>query len=231
MHNQLIVRTTPENLEQIKRIIRRLDVAPRQLLITVRQGAVAKASGSSAAISGRLRWGDRSRLSLPDRGADGLSIEQRSRSGAIRGRVQAFHAHSDDESVQQVRVLEGHEALIQIGQAIPMTDYFAFLGPDTAQVRTEYLDVTRGFAVVARLSGDRVTLHISPWRERLTTMGGTGEFEVQRLHTTVTGRLDEWMDIGGAIQGLVTREAGTAYRITIQAEDRRQVLLKVEEVP
>jgi hypothetical protein len=76
-----------------------------------------------------------------------------------------------------------------------------------------------------------VTLHISPWRERLTTMGGTGEFEVQRLHTTVTGRLDEWMDIGGAIQGLVTREAGTAYRITIQAEDRRQVLLKVEEVP
>jgi hypothetical protein len=229
MNDQLIVRTTPENLEQIRDVLRRIDRAPRQLLITVKQGTRTDISEDSAAFSGRLRPEDRTRLSIPDRGTGGLSVERRSGRSAIRGRVDILRTQSDDENIQQVRVIEGREALIQIGKSVPVTDYTDTFDDVEGQVLTEYLDVTTGFTVVARVNGDRVRLDISPWRENLSA-AGSGDVQVQRLHTTVTGRLGQWLDIGGSGQGLSERESGIVYRITTHVEDRHRVLLKVEEV-
>ncbi|MGH8635349.1 MAG: secretin N-terminal domain-containing protein, partial [Burkholderiales bacterium] len=58
---QLVVRTTPANLEEIKRILASLDTAPRQLLITVRQDAESGRSRSSAEVSGSV-GGDHGRV-------------------------------------------------------------------------------------------------------------------------------------------------------------------------
>src|SRR5688572_22161415 len=51
---QLVVRTTPANLDEIKRILASIDTAPRQLIITVRQDAEASSSASSAEVSGSV---------------------------------------------------------------------------------------------------------------------------------------------------------------------------------
>jgi hypothetical protein len=54
LQSQLIVRTTPANLEDIKRILASVDVMPRQLLITVRQDADITNERSGATVSGSV---------------------------------------------------------------------------------------------------------------------------------------------------------------------------------
>jgi hypothetical protein len=53
---------------------------------------------------------------------------------------------------------------------------------------------------------------------------------VQRVSTTVSGRLGEWMEIGGIISGRSFEESGDVYRTTRATGDNRRVLIKVEEV-
>src|SRR5688572_3259939 len=54
LQGQLVVRTTPANLDEIKRILATIDVAPRQLMITVRQDADTARRQSRAEISGEM---------------------------------------------------------------------------------------------------------------------------------------------------------------------------------
>ena len=58
---QLVVRTTPANLDEIKRILASIDTMPRQLLITVRQDADVDRSRSAAEVSGSV-GGDHGRV-------------------------------------------------------------------------------------------------------------------------------------------------------------------------
>ena len=51
---QLVVRTTPANMDEVKRILASLDRAPRQLIISVRQDAEAERSRSAVEISGSV---------------------------------------------------------------------------------------------------------------------------------------------------------------------------------
>src|SRR5258706_15326332 len=48
MQNQLIVRTTPANLAELKQVLATLDAQPRQLMITVRQDAVLERERTQA---------------------------------------------------------------------------------------------------------------------------------------------------------------------------------------
>jgi hypothetical protein len=86
---------------------------------------------------------------------------------------------------QRVQVLEGGHA-------------FIFTGQSSAQ-----RDRASGFEVVPRLSGELVQLDISQQRE--------ARMQGQRLSTSVSARLGEWVDVGGA--------------------ESRRVWLKVEELP
>jgi hypothetical protein len=94
---------------------------------------------------------------------------------------------------------------------------------------TEYRDVTTGFYVRPRLSGDRVMLDISPQRESLSgdVRGGVS---VQRVVTTVSGRLGEWIEIGGIGHDASGQQAVLLGRASSTASERSRVLVKVDEV-
>src|SRR3990172_4703612 len=49
---QLILRTTPANLAEIRTLLDKVDIAPRQLLITVRQGAQRDTQRDEIKMSG-----------------------------------------------------------------------------------------------------------------------------------------------------------------------------------
>jgi hypothetical protein len=47
----------------------------------------------------------------------------------------------------------------------------------------------------------------------------------------VSGRLGEWLELGGIAQESVQRDSGTVYRRSVTGQDDRRVFLKVEMIP
>jgi len=235
LQGQLIVRTTPANLEEVKRILASIDTAPRQLLITVRQDADINRSRASAEVSGSV-GGEHGRVTVPgspDQRGGNVVIGE----GDNRVRVQAADGLrvESDRNTQTVRVLEGREAFVHVGQSVPVRERqvrrVVINGQLVKQVveGTQYRDVTTGVYVLPRLSGDRVTLDISPQREMLSRQV-PGAVNVQGMVTTVSGRLGEWMEIGGISQGSSGQQTVLIGRTTTATRDDRRVLVKVEEV-
>lgn len=234
---QLVVRTTSANLEEIKRILASIDTAPRQLVITVRQDADSGRRDSAAGISGTV-GSERGRVTLPDnRDRRGGSVVLQEGDDRLRARVVESNTSSSDRNTQSVRVLEGREAYVQVGQSVPLRERqirrTVVGGQVVEQVigGTQYRDVTTGFFVLPRISGDRVTLDISPQRETLSgQVRVRGNVNVQSVVTTVSGRLGEWMEIGAVGQDASGQETVLLGHSGTESRDSRRVLVRVEEV-
>jgi len=235
LQGQLIVRTTPANLEEVKRILASIDTAPRQLLITVRQDADTDRSRASAEVSGSV-GGEHGRVTIPgSRDPRGGNVVIREGDDRLRVQVAEGRRVESDRNTQTVRVMEGREAFVHVGQSVPVRERqvrrVVINGQLVEQVvdGTQYRDVTTGFYVLPRLSGDRVTLDVSPQRESLSRQI-PGAINVQSLVTTVSGRLGEWMEIGGVSQDASGQQTVLIGRTTAATRDDRRVLVKVEEV-
>ncbi len=233
---QLIVRTTPENLAEIKRILASLDSAPRQLLITVRQDADLDRQRSTAGVSGSV-GGENARVTVPPASREryGGSVVLREGDNRIRAHVLESGSAGTDRNTQTLRVMEGREAFIRAGQSVPVrgrqVTRTVVGGQVVEQVvdTTQYRDVTTGFYVRARVSGDRVVLDVSPQRETLS-QDIRGGVNVQRVVTTVSGRLGEWMELGGVGQTATAEQSVLLGRASSATRDDRRVLIKVEEI-
>jgi len=232
---QLIVRTTPANLAEIKRILANLDTAPRQLVITVRQETGVERSRSSAEVSGSV-GGDHGRVTIPGSGGTrGGNVVLRDGDDQLRVNVLEGTSSETDRSEQTVRVMEGREAFVRIGQSAPVRErqvQRTVVGGRVVEQVVEgaqYRDVASGFYVLPRVSGDRVTLDVSSQRESLSRRSA-GNVNVQSLVTTVSGRLGEWMEIGGVGQDAAGQQSVLLGRTSTASRDNRRVLIKVEEV-
>ena len=236
LQGQLIVRTTPANLEEVKRILASIDTAPRQLLITVRQDADIDRSRSSAEVSGSV-GGEQGRITIPPGSRDprGGSVVIREGDNQVRAQAVENRSVESDRSTQAVRVMEGREAFVRVGQSVPVRERqvrrVMINGQMVEQVvdGTQYRDLNTGFYVLPRLAGDRITLDVSPQREALSRQV-PGAVNVQSVVTTVSGRLGEWMEIGGIDQDASGQQAVILGRTTTTTRDSRRVLVKVEEV-
>ncbi len=231
---QLIVRTTPANLEEIKRILASLDTAPRQLVITVRQESEVDRSRSSAELSGSV-GGDHGRVTIPGSGdTRGGNVVLRDGDDRLRVNVLDGSSSERDRSEQTVRVMEGREAFVSVGQSVPVRErqvQRTVVGGRVVEQVVEgaqYRDVASGFYVLPRVSGDRVTLDVSSQRESLSRRPA-GTVNVQSLVTTLSGRLGEWMEIGGVAQDASGQQAVLLGRSATASRDSRRVLIKVEE--
>ena len=90
-------------------------------------------------------------------------------------------------------------------------------------------DLGTGFVAVPRLAGDRVTVEISP---RDDTPGPLpGSVSSQRLVTTVSGRLGEWMELGGSGTEQSASASGIVRYSTQSASGQRRLLLRIETLP
>ncbi len=235
LQGQLIVRTTPANLEEVKRILASIDTVPRQLLITVRQDGDTDRSRSSAELSGSV-GGGHGRATIPgNRDPRGGNVVIREGDDRLRVQVAEGRSVESDRNTQTVRVMEGREAFVRVGQSVPVRERqvrrVVINGQVVEQVvdGTQYRDVTTGFYVLPRLSGDSVTLDVRPQRETLSRQV-PGAVNVQSVVTTVSGRLGDWMEIGGISQDVSGQQAVILGRTTTTTHDTQRVLVKVEEV-
>ena len=221
IQNQLIVHTTPQNLAEIRAVLERIDTLPRRLLISVRQdtdtvSAVDGVSASGRAASGR---GEVSIGNPPTGTGVGVQVYSTTRSGS-------------DRANQQVQALEGQPAMIHAGRSIPVPVRQFVRGPSGVQAvdSVEYREVSTGFQVVARLSGDEVILDILPQRQSVASGALPGSVDTQQIATTVRGRLGEWIDLGGSARSSDDRQSVLLGRAGASAASERRVLVKVEEL-
>lgn len=235
LQNQLVVRTTPANLEEIRRILASVDTMPRRLLVTVRQDADSERHRRAAEVSDSV-GSDRARVVVPGSGdRRGGNVVLQDGDDQVRGRVLDSRSADTDRNTQTIQVLEGSSAFIRVGQSVPVPSR-QFVrsvvgGRVVEQVvdTVEYRDAATGFYALPRVMGDRVTLDISPQRDTLNRQI-PGAVDVQRVVTTVSGRLGEWIEIGGLDQSRSEQRSHILGSSSRTGTDNRRVLIKVEEL-
>jgi len=230
LQNQLVVRTSPANLNDLKKVLATIDAMPRQLLITVRQDAAVDRERSEVQAGGRIVTGV---------GSVVVGDAPRGGESGLRGRLDNTRALSEDRSAQSIQVLEGNSAYIQFGQSVPVAQpqvtrtMINGKPVDRVSNNVDYRDAQTGFHVLPRLAGDRVTLEISPQRDTFAAPVQNlpaGSVNTQRAATTVSGRLGEWMEIGGVAQSATNQQTVILGSTRETSSDNRRILVKVDEI-
>ena len=185
-YNQLIIRTSPANLAQIRAALQAIDTPARRLVISVRFDRAEDASARG--IQGDAR------------------ISNRGSSAEVR--IRDSRSSAGEQVDQRIQVIEGGQATISSGES------------------RFYADAATGFRVIPRLSGGGVTLEILTQQENFTRGGA---IQGQQAASTVSGRLGDWFEIGGAASAAARQESGIlSSRETTRSSDRR-IWVKVEE--
>lgn len=234
MNNQLIVKTTANNLDEIRQILQTLDKAARRLMIYVKQDIDGETYDTEQSVSGTYSKGD---IRISNRTGpgprEGVEIGVKDGQGnKIRYRDLSTRSTLEDKNTFQVQTVEGQAAFIQSGQSVPIASQNAYVsgGHVIIQDNIEYRDVTSGFYVLPRLSGNRVTLLISPNLSRINPQHGA-VFDIQNVETTTSGYLGEWINIG-AVNSNVNDNSSAILRSTRhQNQENRSVYVKVVEIP
>jgi hypothetical protein len=221
--NVLFVRADAATARQVREAVASLDRAPRQLLITVGQATGAQDSGTSVRGSGTIGSGDMQvGVNRPPATSAGGQVVVRSGT-----------ARDDIRNVSSVRALEGYETYVSLGQSHPVTSTTVTGGvhyPPVVSQSTEFRDVQTGFYATPRVSGDRVTLEISPRQQRSTGIGRDVPVATGSITTTVTGRLGEWLQIGGSSDGSGRSDRGLVTWGTRSDLTQYSAWVKVDEV-
>lgn len=237
MNDQLIIRTDPDNMADLKNVLATLDRRLRQLRISVRQDVSAEADFREDEINARFGSGDFSgsigSAQGGRRGAPGASVGI----GDGRNRID-YHNFStrreDDNNLAHfVTTVEGRPAFINAGQVVPLANRSVLATPygGVVQDTIQYRDVGAGFYVTPRLVGDGgVNLEISPYAEALDR-SGSGVINTRGVNTVVNGRIGEWIPLGGASDSSRNNTSGIAWRSRGSGKDAYDVWVKVEVVP
>ena len=193
MSGQIIVRASPQNIAELRRVLESIDTPARRLLISVTQDAATATRSASVGVGLRGR---------------GHEVELAVAAGERR-------SLGTENIAQQVQALEGSPAVIAVGTAVPTA--VTTWGPNGVVTTTGgFAQFDTGFSVTPRLAGERVFLDIAPQR---ASVHAGGSASVQRVATSVSGRVGEWIPLGGvsteravqgaSIGGITGRSAGS----------------------
>ena len=205
--SNLLVKTTPDRLAEIRSIVQQLDVRQSNLVITVMQSRQTTAEELNAAA--------RVQMNVP--------VDAPLRAGGrIIGHLYQTQDKRADENTQTIRTMEGVPAHIKAGNIYPR-QFSSSYGYATA---TDFTEATTGFAVIPRLAGEQVILSVSPWSDK---MNGRGQIETQNAQSTIRINLGEWVELGGI--GENTSNTNSALVNTRQVgESQMHILVKVDRV-
>jgi len=190
MQNQLIFRTSPENMAEIEQVIASMDVARSNLKITVNRQNNLDSTQHGVDVSGRKRIGNAaiSTNRYPRQARDGVQIDIQNNSSTTKQNNQQF-----------INVVDGEFAFIQVGQSVPFTQEWRIFTHRYTHIQrtTEFIEVSTGFAVRPRSIGGHIELDITP---RIAQLNQQGFIDFEALRTVVRVNKGEWFDLGGAMQ-------------------------------
>ncbi len=231
MRGRLIIRTTPDNLQEIKQLLNEIDTAPRRLIITVKQDVGRAAARQLLRLSGNVSKKEK-RVKTHGRTSNrGLIIDHGYGDDNLTVQVLNYQELESDKNTQRLQVLDGSHAFIYIGKSLPIPLHNIIHTPQGTRVieSVQFRDATTGFTVVPRVNGKRVTLEINSQRNTPNRQL-PGSINIQHIITSVSGRLGEWIDLGDLAQNK-SDQASTpnSPHSDMIINEQRTVLIKVEE--
>jgi len=211
MQNKVVVRSTRANIAELRKVLDVVDNAPKRLMISVRQEESAAGTGTDLEVKGRVGTG-------PD---------------TLEGRARGTQSGRSGGSTQTVQVLEGNAGLIRFGVSVPILNREITSAPGGAVKQkdsVEYRDVVTGLYAQPRVHDDDVTVQLATRRDSVVD-NRRGQIQIQRVESVVSGRLGEWIEVGGILQDEVRDETGTVYYRSGTSADQRKILIRVDELP
>lgn len=220
MGNKLVIKAAPERVSEIKRLLVDLDRPPKRLQITVGKGEDRARSSSGYRASADIKAGN-SQISI---NSPGVPVD----SSRAHVRLHDRNSTKTQSSQQFVQAMEGQSAYIGSGLRVPLQTTERYYGGGLPYQRstTQLHDVTRGFYVVPRVSGDTVTLEIAQHDDKPGRRHGV--IDTQRVDTVVRGRLGEWIDLGGLDTTRSDSQGGIGRSVNTQEGQLQGIQVKVE---
>jgi hypothetical protein len=189
MGNSLVLKASPQQVREVRKLLLEIDRPPRRLLITVSKQGDSTRGSSGYSAGADIRAGD-GQISI---NSPGRPVDE------TRARVHIFDADGRQSRTtgQQVQALEGRPAFIASGTRLPVHDVERYTRHGRIYERnvTRLYDASSGFYVVPRVNGEYVTLEINQRDDR--PGGYRGVINTQSADTVVRGRLGEWLSLGG----------------------------------
>jgi hypothetical protein len=220
MGNNLVLKASPQQVREVRKLLQEIDRPPRRLLITVSAGAgsMLGSSGYSAGADIKTGNGEISINSPRHAGDD-------SRAHVY---IQDSSGRRTSSAGQKVQALEGHPAFIASGTSIPYpgVERYTVNGQVLERTVTRSYNTGSGFYVVPRVSGDFVTLEIRQRNDQPGMRGGV--IDTQRANTVVRGRLGEWISLGGVNTTSSSSRGGLGRSQTTRGSVVQQVGVMVE---
>jgi type II secretory pathway component GspD/PulD (secretin) len=229
---KIFLRSSSETLAQVKEMIDALDVAAKTLQISVFQGSTRGLGALGIGASIQVESDDAS-VGIGTGGnkkaTGGGSITYSTSNGSGSINSTSTRLRLEDNPIHQVRVTAGTEAYIETGEQIPYFSGTNWIVPKAVAGGIEYKDVTTGFYVLPRIHGDNVTLQVSPFKNSQSNARG-GNIETQHANTTITGRIGEWLLIGGVTEQLKRAQSGTGSYSSTQSRNNESIWIKADLV-
>lgn len=190
MQNNLIIRTSRNNMAEIEQLVSSLDTVRQNLKITIRRNNKSDLGQSRTEITGRTR-------------IDNVTVDTVSRrinkQNSLALDIENYQHKSNLSHEQFIRVADGEQAFISVGQSIPYTQEWISLTNRYIGIQrsTAFINIDTGFAVRPRTIGNQVELDITP---RFSQLNRNGFIDFTTLTTTVRVNRGDWLDIAGMMQ-------------------------------
>ncbi len=211
---KLIIKSTPDNIDDIKGMIKQIDYDQTQLLIHVSVNNRTSMQQSEISAGAQIS-NDKARVQIGET------------DDKVKYQAKIFdNRHNRHQPVSQiVRVSEGYWATIQMGQAIPIANRIR--NPDGTVTETlEYHQVTTGFRVRPRINGSTVILDVAPQSQSVDP-ANSGSINTSELQTTISGPLGEWIHLGGTLEHSTSTGSGITHRTRVRETTHNQIWIKV----
>lgn len=228
---KIFLRSSRDTLADVREMVAAIDQPVKTLQISVFQGSTRGLSELGIGGNLQLESGD-GRISVgtggSNNGAGSVNYSNNGVSGSAT--VTSTQKRLQNNPIHQIRVSAGNEAYIETGKQIPYFSGAYWLRPGRTAGAVEFKDVVTGFYVLPRISGDRVTLQISPFKNEASHAGG-GNIQTQSARTTISGPVGEWLLIGGVSEQLKRAQSGTGTRLSTQSRNNESIWIKADLVP
>lgn len=218
---QIFLRTDAKTLEEVTRLLQVMDKAPRNLVIKVRNNLDSESKSTDFNTSGNYEVIDDVRVVVGDNPP---------RDKGTKIKINSNRNSTDRDTEHMIRVIEGGQAFITAGEIRPYEHRTIIKHRHGVSVydSVDYQDVTSGFYVTPRLTGNgKVSLQVQP-HYRTVNEERAGTVDVQEANTTLETRLGEWVQIGGIDTDANSKDSGILSTSRNSSNIRSEIYLKVD---
>ncbi len=230
--NQLVIRSSRDELAQLHLLIDELDTPLAQVMISVRHGDRVGVSTKGYSTNSTITSGN-STITI---GNDG-NQKRTSKKGGLTTTIDKSTViinrstgSRNNNQVSQVRATEGYPAYIHTGQQVPITTRSGY--GNQREYNQEYKDVLQGFYVTPRLIGDNtVTLQIRVTNDQVKDAHKRDKtIKTQGYQSTVSGQLGQWISLGGINLNDNKTESGLGRSYSTKRSQDMNLYLKIDRI-